>query len=382
MELNYYQLLGVSPLASNEEIKSAFKKLAKKYHPDKNPGNVQYEEYFKKINEAYQTLSDSHKRSVYDFKLKYYTTNTQYSTYTTNATSYSRTGNTGYRPPKKKNKRKKTMYTPVYKRSTLIKFYIFSITFVLFLSFGGYWFYKFMNKYAAEQLYKEGLALENIQDYKGAMIKYTEAIAYMEELPQPYARRAQLRMKFYHDYAGACKDFEKAIQLGAQSSFELFFNKAKCGIQLKKYDIALKDLEAAIQIDPLSDSANFYKAEVLNFALNNYTEAINEYSKVIEINPDFEDAWFGRAISKQSIRNYAGSIDDFTHLLSITDDKGHIYYYRAFSKLGISDTLGACNDFALSLLNGFQEAEKPSQLLCIPFNTNSLHSNSTTLSKP
>jgi curved DNA-binding protein len=63
---DYYAILGVSKTASPEEIKQAFRKLARKYHPDVNPGNKQAEARFKEINEAYEVLSDPDKRSKYD----------------------------------------------------------------------------------------------------------------------------------------------------------------------------------------------------------------------------------------------------------------------------------------------------------------------------
>ena len=63
---DYYQLLGVSKTATEKEIKSAYRKLAQKYHPDKNPGDKTAEEKFKDINEAYDVLGDPQKRARYD----------------------------------------------------------------------------------------------------------------------------------------------------------------------------------------------------------------------------------------------------------------------------------------------------------------------------
>ena len=63
---DYYEVLGVAKGASDEEIKKAYRKMAKKYHPDMNPGDAQAEAMFKEANEAYEVLSNEEKRSRYD----------------------------------------------------------------------------------------------------------------------------------------------------------------------------------------------------------------------------------------------------------------------------------------------------------------------------
>ncbi|MEO6668179.1 MAG: J domain-containing protein [Ferruginibacter sp.] len=67
---NYYKIIGVKNFTSIDEIKIAYRKLSKKFHPDVNHGDEFFEEKFKELQFVYETLSDPNRRSIYDANLK------------------------------------------------------------------------------------------------------------------------------------------------------------------------------------------------------------------------------------------------------------------------------------------------------------------------
>src|SRR6476646_6296815 len=86
---DYYEILGVKKSASADDVRKAFRKLARKYHPDVNPGDKTAEEKFKTLSEANEVLSDPKKRKIYD-QLGFYSDNIDPAT----AEAYARQGGT------------------------------------------------------------------------------------------------------------------------------------------------------------------------------------------------------------------------------------------------------------------------------------------------
>lgn len=344
MELNYYEILGINQNASEEELKSAFKSLAKKYHPDKHAGNPVYEEHFKKINSAYQVLSDPKKRERYNLKL-FYQSQKRFNT----------TSPSTARPQAPQKQRPAYNPKPVdFTKQQKIKYGFISLTGIIVFIIGAYFFYNFMNTVTAKEYLKEGILNETLNQDALALESYTAAIGYDKSLTEAFIRRANLRIKKMNDYQGAIYDFTNALK--QKQDAYIYFQRAKCYIKIKNYPEVLNDLNSAIELNNTFDSLYYYRGEVNNHILHNFDKAIEDYKATINLNKNFTDAIFGKAISFQSIKKYKESIADFNTLIAMYPKEGSYYYYRAYSKLGLNETKDACEDWLQAEQHNFSEA--------------------------
>ncbi|MDC9723475.1 MAG: DnaJ domain-containing protein [Urechidicola sp.] len=104
---NHYQILGINRNAESKEIKQAYKKLAVKFHPDKNNGDKYFEERFKEIQESYEVLINTQKKTEYDRVYDSFYSNKQKENYNQSQSTYKNTSYSNYKETERKQEQKK-----------------------------------------------------------------------------------------------------------------------------------------------------------------------------------------------------------------------------------------------------------------------------------
>lgn len=282
--LDYYQILGVNKSASAEQIKAAYKKMAKLYHPDKNRNDPHAEEVFKRINAAYQTLSDATKKSYYDYTTSaaaaaqsaastqsYTTTRTQQQAYQRNGTTYKASG-TYYQPSSKH----KYAHIPLRVRRALhIASAIVGIAILIF----GVYLYEVAPHISARYSYKEALALVAEHKYQEALKKLNHAVIYYPQLVEAQMLKADLSFRVFKDYSGAYANYSEAIKYSQDTlPSQVFFLRGMAAFKAKSYRRAMEDFSQTISEHPEGNEytakAYFFRAQAQYYIMPTYKRAI------------------------------------------------------------------------------------------------------------
>ncbi|HXA01477.1 MAG TPA: DnaJ domain-containing protein [Cytophagaceae bacterium] len=362
MELNYYQILGISITASQDEIKAAFKKLAKEFHPDMHGSDKYYEEQFKRINSAYQTLSHPDKKARYDFKLRHRSADIPIFTFRKRA---------NYSASQRASRQKKTkvaydarMRKEKEKMQERKIFILTGAGFIIFLT-ASLFFYHYMNHYSAKLSIKKGIEAENEKKYYSAMELYSQALEYDDGFAEAYKRRADIKLNIYSNYRSALPDYTSAIKYSKNEQWVSFFSRAKCSAKLGMYEEAIQDLNYAISLNSINDSIYFYRAEINGFIFKHYLEAIIDYDLILSRDSTFSDARYGRSLANLASKEYDKAINDLSYLIDIDSANGGKYFlWRGFSKVSTGDTAGACADWNKSLNMGIPGSEEQIEKYC------------------
>jgi curved DNA-binding protein CbpA len=274
---DYYQILGINRQASNQEIKTAFKKLAFKYHPDRNPENPIAEATFKQINEAYQILSDVNDKYVYDLKLNGQYVQIPIYPQSSPAQPQEHT-NTNARPRPPHSYKRNNPYEPAVAR----KAYIIGSIIILLLSVGSYFMYGFMNHFTAEKHYTQALVYIKENKVNGAFAQLDEALNFDPKYADAYLKRGQLHLKAGSGYINAYADFDLAIRYADIPTAEMYFFRGVCLFEMGKYIEVIQDCKQASLQHELRGPAIFLQAAARR-ALNEIKDACHDWQQAYDL---------------------------------------------------------------------------------------------------
>ncbi|MBO9701237.1 MAG: DnaJ domain-containing protein [Sporocytophaga sp.] len=358
---NYYETLGVKNSASFEEIKAAYKSLAKKYHPDKHQGDKYYEDQFKKINSAYQTISDPQKRRLYDLKLHYYFTPPQKPAKApTNSSSKQRTS----RQPRPKPAT--TQESKVSNKE--VRIYLYTGLALILLVVASVLFYHYMNNRMAAKTHEEAIQYEKDGEWLKALESYTESISFDEDYAPAFQKRALLRLHMLGDYRGAVLDLTKAIENTENPSWDLYYERGKANAKIKKNSAALEDFNESIKRNPAKDSSYLYRGELLQYAKGDCQSAYPDYLKFLKHQPESEMALLNLANCYQELDQHQKSISIYTDMIKKQQNPGIAHYYRGLAYSRIVDSTNACSDFTKALEYDVRQAKKLHRRYCLKIN--------------
>jgi tetratricopeptide (TPR) repeat protein len=347
MNESYYHILGLNHNATQDEIKEAYRKLAKRYHPDTNPDNPQAEENFKKINEAYQILTDDHKKDLYDLSMF---DEALYQRYRRQQT---------FRRGFRSRHPHRTQYSTIVKlQGALFVLVLMAVVFT-----GNY----FLIKKSSSNLYDLGLGYYQNKEYHMALSSLDESIQWFGSRNTEAALLAAEILHYHLEKPGEAMSYvKKGFRYHDDTSqyANLMYLQGLIKIELGIYEEARQDLQQVIIHEPFHDSAYFYLGILLHQYFHDDEEAIRNLSQAIVINDKFSEGYFERGIIFQNIGKHHLAIDDFNQYLNMAEDSGKGYLKRAISNLAEGNKEKACEDIDRARTRNVASADSLMRVHC------------------
>jgi curved DNA-binding protein CbpA len=382
---DFYEVLGLSRAATSSEIKAAYKRLAKLYHPDRNPGNKEAEEMFKVVNEAYHTLCNPSKKLEYDYRLQ----GLQLVIADQQRQYEEQLRRRQYYQWQRSEPRSQYRFDRNY-------FKIQGLAFLVFLIIAGFCFsiihtaHYYVEKKHMEKMRFNQEMLQRVNGLFGEG-KFSDAFRMINSLeaedPLDYrfgfardslvdALRKQADQKYrLQDFNGAVNDYIILKQYEHPVRFETLQNFSMCQYYLGNYEESLQALKHLHNQDP-HNLALIYQIGVINLEkLNNPEEALqyftlgkklfkrnlsHVYGNAFEIvmNPtDAPDIYYhifiSRAKSNMKLNNFKDAITDCNWAIFLRRDQGEPYFLRSQASIRQGDRNNLCEDLSKAQALGF-----------------------------
>jgi len=332
---DYYKILGIDYGADRKAIQKAFHSMAKQYHPDKNPGNVAAADRFKKISEAYVTLSDPQRKSQYDLKLRYghyasLVTRSQQRRY--QARKASRMANYAHR--------RHVTFTRQARVLGVISIAAIILTVAITTIY--------MTRYNAEFDFQKGLSHYHNQRYSAAYFNLKESLSPLS----PYQAATHLLMaeicfNQQKDVDLTRNHITKAYQADPSDSIRarLLYLEGKLRYHQGDYADAYQRFMSATDILPAFDSAIFQMAELDLYEFGRFDHALEHFQSIIERNPTNHQAIFASAYCHQRLGQHQLAIEQIDKYLRMRQRVGMAYYIKAVSAQALDLQDISCQNF-------------------------------------
>jgi len=355
---NYYAVLGIMPRASQDEIRAAYKKLARQYHPDVNQGSKDSEEKFKLLLEAYQTLSDPRKKDLYDLKLSYklatqksgaaqtgpptgpYKTSRQRED---DAYRMRRPAREAYReytgPPKKDKLSPHMVAITLFATGTLLMIFL--------------WLGEIMNHITAKDHLERG-------DFNAALL-------FDDEYGEAYYARYLSRKAMNANPKILLFDLNLALRYMENPSSGVYMERAMVYFRCDSLKKSIADYEKALAVNPACDTACYALGEIYAYILNDPKKALDWYEASLRIRPQSYSGRFGKALMLYRLQRFASCIREFDICSKQDRSDKRLFFYRGSARLAMGDSAAACFDLDQSLTMGMDEAKPMVDRFCRKF---------------
>lgn len=360
MTKNYYHILGISPNATTAEIKAAYKRLALKLHPDKNPGNLRAEEQFKLVNEAYQVLSNPRRRATYDLQRQYEQQQRQPQAYAHPRYHHTRPP-AGYR---ERHYRQRPQKTASFSKKD-VKIVAGVVVLVLLILAAVLLVWNFLTYRRAKE---QAQHAESNGQWEQANDYYTQVLDYQEEEQEARLRRAAVRLHHLQDVQGALADYSQILRTSQNPKADWYAARGRCYAALENHELAIQDYNTALFLQPTLLPVYQYRAESYLQAEKNWAAAIADLSHFIasdKVAPkEKTEALLYRAFAHYRTAQLVQAWQDTERALAQDSLNAKAYYLQAIIAKAQNGNPLSCELLAKAAQLGFKDAEAELKYQC------------------